>query len=145
MDHLTITIGRDVNCTLVFDDPRMSSRHAQLEPLGGGRYRITDLGSRNGTFVDVDGRLRRIDREAEVTPAQRIRFGSCEATIGELLELAGVPAGAEPPPRPVAASPAPAAAVRPRLVRCAACGTIKPQGVTCPNPLCGQPTSGASR
>jgi pSer/pThr/pTyr-binding forkhead associated (FHA) protein len=137
MEQVSITLGRAEDCTLVFDDGRMSSRHARLESLGGGQYRLTDLGSRNGTFVEVGGKLRRIDDEATVTAGQRIRFGTCEATVRELLEMAGIDARQEPPPQ---AARAPQGL---QLIRCASCGSIKPKGADCPNPLCGQPTADA--
>jgi DNA-binding NtrC family response regulator len=44
-------LGTSPACELRLSDPTVSRRHAAFEPLGQ-RYRITDLGSRNGTFVD---------------------------------------------------------------------------------------------
>jgi signal transduction histidine kinase/ActR/RegA family two-component response regulator len=45
------TIGRAPDCTMVIADAMVSQRHALLKKTGDGRYTITDLGSRNGTFV----------------------------------------------------------------------------------------------
>jgi hypothetical protein len=46
-----VTIGRAAECEVVIDDDSVSARHARLEfDLGG--WRITDLGSINGTAVE---------------------------------------------------------------------------------------------
>jgi transcriptional regulator with GAF, ATPase, and Fis domain len=49
-----ITIGREPGeGVLALDDAEVSRRHAEIAPdAGGTRWRIRDLGSRNGTFVD---------------------------------------------------------------------------------------------
>ena len=48
-----VTIGRE-NCDINFpDDPFISGRHAELR-IAGGVLSVTDLGSRNGTFVRVN-------------------------------------------------------------------------------------------
>jgi diguanylate cyclase (GGDEF)-like protein len=46
-----ITLGRDDHCSMTFDDGAVSRQHAKIERVGD-RYVITDLGSRNGTFVN---------------------------------------------------------------------------------------------
>jgi len=45
------TIGRAPNSDLTIDHPKSSRKHAQIEPHNGG-WRIVDLGSRNGTYVN---------------------------------------------------------------------------------------------
>ncbi|HEX2165377.1 MAG TPA: FHA domain-containing protein, partial [Thermoanaerobaculia bacterium] len=45
-------VGRDQGCAVVIDDDRVSRRHARLTPLGGGRWQVEDLGSKNGLAVD---------------------------------------------------------------------------------------------
>ena len=47
----SITLGRDDQCNMTFDDGAVSRQHARIERVGD-RYVITDLGSRNGTFVN---------------------------------------------------------------------------------------------
>lgn len=49
-----VTIGRENNDINFPDDPFISGRHAELR-LTGGMLSVTDLGSRNGTFVRVHG------------------------------------------------------------------------------------------
>ena len=56
LDAVT-TIGRDVNNTVVVDDPFVSAEHAALTFRGRAWY-VEDLGSTNGTYVNgslVDG------------------------------------------------------------------------------------------
>lgn len=53
-DTETVTLGREGNDINFPDDPFISGRHAQLQ-LTSGVLTVTDLGSRNGTFVRVTG------------------------------------------------------------------------------------------
>src|SRR5262249_14150804 len=46
-----IDIGRDSNAGLVLDADSVSRRHARVETTPNG-YRLTDLGSTNGTYVN---------------------------------------------------------------------------------------------
>lgn len=66
-------IGRISEADIVIPSPRASARHAWIEAADGGRFRLVDLNSANGTFVNG----RRIT-EAYVVPSDR-------------LEIAGVP------------------------------------------------------
>ncbi len=45
-----LSVGRNPVCGLILADPRVSGLHAQFD-LRGGRLFVTDLGSRNGTWV----------------------------------------------------------------------------------------------
>lgn len=47
-----VTVGRENNDINFPDDPFISGRHAELR-ISGGVLSVTDLGSRNGTFVRV--------------------------------------------------------------------------------------------
>lgn len=49
-----ITLGREGNDINFPEDPFISGRHAELRATGGV-LSVSDLGSRNGTFVRVDG------------------------------------------------------------------------------------------
>ncbi|NVB79375.1 MAG: FHA domain-containing protein [Kofleriaceae bacterium] len=53
-DSQTVSIGRESNDINFPEDPFISGRHAQLQ-ISGGALTVTDLGSRNGTFVRVIG------------------------------------------------------------------------------------------
>ncbi len=50
-DGETLVIGRDAQCGLVLEDPRVSKEHACLRWTGEG-WVIEDLGSKNGTTVN---------------------------------------------------------------------------------------------
>ena len=62
-------VGRAAGNDIQLPEDSVSSRHAQLEKTGGS-WRLTDLHSTNGTFVNG----RRID-SVELKPGDRIRFG----------------------------------------------------------------------
>jgi pSer/pThr/pTyr-binding forkhead associated (FHA) protein len=53
-DSEVVSLGREGNDINFPDDPFISGRHAQLQ-LTAGVLTVTDLGSRNGTFVRVTG------------------------------------------------------------------------------------------
>ncbi len=66
-----ITIGRDPSNDVVLDSPTVSRFHAQIERVGH-RYRLVDLRSANGTFVND----RRIDeKEYWLNEADTVRIG----------------------------------------------------------------------
>jgi S-DNA-T family DNA segregation ATPase FtsK/SpoIIIE len=44
-------IGRDADCQLILDDPRVSARHAMVY-FAGGEFRVRDLESTNGTLLN---------------------------------------------------------------------------------------------
>jgi hypothetical protein len=80
LGEAVITIGRDLNNDIVFDDKRISRQHAQLRRRYG-QYVIYDLESTGGTTVN--GRL---IREAPLEPGDviglagvKIRFESADA------------------------------------------------------------------
>ncbi len=62
-------LGRSGRCDFIVDHPSVSRRHAQCR-VGEAGLVVTDLGSRNGTFVDSQ----RIDQE-RVARGQTLRFG----------------------------------------------------------------------
>jgi pSer/pThr/pTyr-binding forkhead associated (FHA) protein len=53
-DSASVTLGREANDINFADDPFISGRHAQVR-IEGGVLSVTDLGSRNGTFVRIAG------------------------------------------------------------------------------------------
>jgi pSer/pThr/pTyr-binding forkhead associated (FHA) protein len=79
-----LRIGRAPDNDLVLADTGISRYHAELRDPGGGTYEITDLQSRNGTFVNGE----RIS-SATVTEQDIIGIGRAAFRIvaGELREL----------------------------------------------------------
>jgi hypothetical protein len=51
LDKQVTVVGRALDADIVLDDAGVSRRHAEVH-LIGGRARVIDLGSTNGTFVD---------------------------------------------------------------------------------------------
>ena len=63
-------LGRDPSCSLVLDDPLISPRHASVS-WDGAAWVLTDLGSKNGTFVNGA----RVKRQA-LRPGDAIQLGT---------------------------------------------------------------------
>jgi ABC-type multidrug transport system ATPase subunit len=72
-----IQIGRDVDNDLVLNIPQVSRFHAQLEKVGQ-RYKLTDLDTTNGTFVNGE----RINGTVWLQQDDSIRIGSHRFVIG---------------------------------------------------------------
>lgn len=68
-------VGRDPGCDVVLADPTVSRRHAILELRPTG-LRVQDLRSGNGTFADGHA-----VSEADLTGAERLRFGAVQAEL----------------------------------------------------------------
>jgi len=51
-DRVPITIGRDPHARVPLDSPVISRQHARLDPTKDGGHILTDLNSKNGTFVN---------------------------------------------------------------------------------------------
>jgi adenylate cyclase len=58
-----LTIGRSPKNELVLDDQSASRHHAEIRHVGRGHYRVADLGSANGTWVN--GRRLAVPRELQ--------------------------------------------------------------------------------
>jgi ABC transport system ATP-binding/permease protein len=65
-----VTIGRDLSNDVVLDSPTVSRFHAQIEKIGQ-RYRLVDLNSANGSFVN-DQRVK--DREIWLNAEDVVRI-----------------------------------------------------------------------
>ena len=70
-----VTVGRASDNHLVVDDPEVSRHHARLEADGGG-WRVVDLGSTNGTWVN-GARV----REATIDVGDDVSFGGARFSI----------------------------------------------------------------
>lgn len=79
LSNETLTIGRSPDNHLVVDDPTASSHHALIEATAGG-YRIRDLNSTNGVWVN-DQR----QPEAMLGPDDNLRIGTHDLLFTETL------------------------------------------------------------
>jgi ABC-type multidrug transport system ATPase subunit/pSer/pThr/pTyr-binding forkhead associated (FHA) protein len=77
-EKTTITIGRDSTNDVVLDIPIVSRYHAQVERVGQ-RYRVRDLRSSNGTFVNGE----RTVGDVWLTPNDTIRIGPYSFVMGQ--------------------------------------------------------------
>lgn len=69
-EGVAISIGRGSDCHWVIADRSVSSRHCEIELSDDGRVTLTDLGSRNGTYVGSQ-KIRQVEIESEA----EIRIG----------------------------------------------------------------------
>ena len=70
LPHAGVVIGADPACDIVLDDPTVSRKHATIV-AGEGGFDVTDLGSRNGTWLD-GAKI----AKATVPPGSTLRVGS---------------------------------------------------------------------
>jgi chromosome segregation ATPase len=66
-----VSVGRDDGNDVVVDDPRISARHAELVRSAEGRYEVSDLESKAGTFVNGD----RVEKRRPIAGGDKIAFG----------------------------------------------------------------------
>ena len=67
----SITIGRSIENDLIINDYKVTRVHCRIERIGKERYRITDLQSENGTYVNGQ----RLNGSKEIGPFDVIRVG----------------------------------------------------------------------
>jgi ABC transport system ATP-binding/permease protein len=72
----SMVLGRGLDCDRVLDFPMVSRRHARLT-RSGEQFRIEDLGSSNGTYVNGE----RLRESRVVRPGDRIGLGSYTFTL----------------------------------------------------------------
>lgn len=101
-----VTIGRSSQASYAFDDALLSRKHCQIESRGDV-CRVTDLQSRNGTYVN-----------GQRIAAQLVRLGDRIKVGSLLIEIAPMTQGQAPPPGVV---PAPATAPVRAATHCEAC------------------------
>ncbi|MEZ6194423.1 MAG: sigma 54-interacting transcriptional regulator [Planctomycetota bacterium] len=101
-----IAIGRGPDNNLVVRDGRASRNHCRIEPDGEGGWRVNDLGSQNGTFLNG----RKVRRHAlslgdvvqvgasriTLVPKEEGESFDDAVTLGELRISDHMPIGAEP-------------------------------------------------
>ena len=82
-DKPEIMIGRDPYCDVYVDNPGVSRQHFKLDRGETGEYRVTDLGSSNGTYLN--------DRPVKVGTLRDgdvVQFGKYSLRVG-IDELIG--------------------------------------------------------
>jgi len=79
-----VTIGRSENADITIDAPMISGLHVKLTPRAGGSFRLEDLESTNGTFLN--SRENRVD-SATVGRDDVIFLGSYRLPISRLSSL----------------------------------------------------------
>lgn len=77
-ENTLIQIGRDIGNDVVLSSPNVSRFHAQIERVGQ-RYRVEDLRSSNGTFVNGE----RVEEAVWLKPEDTIRIGQYRFVMGK--------------------------------------------------------------
>ena len=78
-----VTVGRAAGCQVVIDDDSVSAQHARLE-YDLGAWRITDLGSTNGTAIE--GVKLAPDVPTPLPYGSTVRFGGVKLQFREVAE-----------------------------------------------------------
>jgi len=81
-----LRIGRSDTNDIVLDDTSVSRKHAELEDLGGGAWRLTDTGSSAGTFVKDGGQWTQIS-SADIETDTEVRFGEVEFNLADIISV----------------------------------------------------------
>jgi hypothetical protein len=71
-----LTIGRMPDNDLMLEDEKVSRHHAQIQ-FEAGKYRVADLGSANGTFLNGG----KISEPADLKPGDQVRIGDCVLVV----------------------------------------------------------------
>lgn len=81
-----LRIGRSDTNDIVLDDGSVSRKHAELEDLGDGVWRLTDIGSSAGTFVKEGGQWTQIS-SADIETETEVRFGEAEFNLADIISV----------------------------------------------------------
>jgi len=81
-----LRIGRSDTNDIVLDETSISRKHAELEDLGGGAWRLTDIGSSAGTFVKEGGLWTQIS-SADIETETEVRFGEAEFNLADIISV----------------------------------------------------------
>ncbi len=76
LDGDDLTVGRSRTCDVSIKDPSVSRRHVCLA-TAGGKVRLTDLGSSNGTFINGE----RIEGEGELGDGDTLGLGDADVQV----------------------------------------------------------------
>ena len=80
-DGARIAVGSGGDNDFVIAHPTVSRKHALMRRDGGGFYRVEDLASTNGTFVNG----RRIQKTVHLQPGDEIAFGATKFALARSL------------------------------------------------------------
>jgi hypothetical protein len=79
-DRPSVTLGRGYGSDIILADPYISASHLQVRVDEGKGFVITDLSTRNGTFLSNDSRRpdikKRITEETVITSGQAVYIGN---------------------------------------------------------------------
>ena len=81
-----LRIGRSDTNDIVLEETSISRKHAEIEDLGGGVWRLTDIGSSAGTFVKEAGQWTQIS-SADIEADTEVRFGEAEFSLSEIISF----------------------------------------------------------
>ena len=109
LDRSLATLGRSVQCDFVVSDSTVSRKHAEINIRGCELY-VTDLHSRNGTFVENQ----RI-QTSPILHGQVVRFGSIAFVVTRKSIWSAADEETDFPPQEGPASGTPTIAVQERL------------------------------
>ncbi len=132
LDGPVIRLGRDPSSQVAFDpvtDDRVSTNHAQLLLMGDGQVMLSDLGSRNGTFLGeqaVKGMVPLMSGAVVCLGGE----GGPQVSVTFSADTAAVPAVAP-------AAPAPPPAKSGGGKTCLLCGVLALVLVGCPGAVAG--------
>jgi len=87
LDQPSIVVGRDAGCDVPVDNPGVSRQHFRIVRGEAGDFKVVDLGSSNGTYLN--------DRPVQVAPLRDrdvIQFSKYTLQVG-LEELVGSASG----------------------------------------------------
>ncbi|MGH7434561.1 MAG: diguanylate cyclase [Polyangiaceae bacterium] len=96
LEKRALVLGRAVDADLVVQDPSVSAHHARVVRAADGGYRVEDLGSTNGTFVNgrkVDVSPLKASDRLQLGPDFGLRFAisdDAEATLHRRLYDASI-------------------------------------------------------
>jgi S1-C subfamily serine protease len=132
-------LGREGSTNLVLRDAKASRRHASFKELPDGRVELTDLGSRNGTFVNGQ----QLTGSTVLNGGEEIRIGDTVLrAVREQPQQPAAPAAAPPPP-PGAVPPPPPGAAPPPPAQQGPPPPIAPGFEAPPQPVAPQPVAQA--
>jgi pSer/pThr/pTyr-binding forkhead associated (FHA) protein len=96
LDRPEMVIGRQADCDIVLDDRQVSRRHSRIVRDADG-YVLSDLNSKNGTFVNgealVGERRLRDGDEIQIALVFRLAFVDAGATVPLFIEMPARPRG----------------------------------------------------